>query len=177
MGGEESLESLTNAVGETVGRKVPVLGISIGAAETVKEGWDAKNACARAANGKRSRQERIAATRAATIYSRRAILKAASTVAGQIPVYGTAAAPALDGVNALLNVADGNPKELEKEASRSGVRKRRSTEAFMRAMREQAAKESLSGNAEANQLRNGKSQFVEMLQSQPAIRIEHSRFK
>ena len=167
------MEPLTNAVGESVGRKVPVLGISIGAAETVKEGWDAKNACARAANGKRSRQERIAAT----IYSRRAILKAASTVAGQIPVYGTAAALALDGVNALLNVADGNPKELEKEASRSGVRKRRSTEAFMRAMREQAAKESLSGNAEANQLRNGKSQFVDMLQSQPAIRTEHSRFK
>jgi hypothetical protein len=135
MGGNESL---INAAGEGVGRKVPVLGISIGAAKTAKEGWDAKNAFARAVNGNRSKQQRIAATRDATIYSRRAILKAASTVAGQIPVYGTAAALALDGVNAVLNVADGNPKELEKEASRSDVRKRRSTEAFMRAMREQA---------------------------------------
>jgi hypothetical protein len=151
MGAEESL---INPAVENVGRKVSVLGISIGAAETAKEGWDAKNAFARAANGNRSKQGRIAATRAATIYSRRAILKAVSTVAGQIPVYGTAAALALDGVNALLNVADGNPKELEKEASRTGVRKKRSTEGFMRAMREQAAKEGLSGNAEANQLRN-----------------------
>jgi hypothetical protein len=138
MGGEESLKSLTNAAGESVGRKVPALGISIGTPETAKEGWEAKNAWARAANGNRSKQERIATTRAATIYSRRAILKVASTVAGQIPVYGTATALALDGVNALLNVADGKPKELEKKASRSGVRKRRSTEAFMRAMREQA---------------------------------------
>jgi len=135
MGGEESL---INAAGESVGRKVPVLGISIGAAETAKEGWNAKNAFARAANGNRSKRERIAATRAATIYCRRAILKAGGTVAGQIPVYGTAAALALDGVNALLNVADGNPRELEKEASRSGVRKKRSTEGFMRAMREHA---------------------------------------
>jgi hypothetical protein len=87
-----------------------------------------------AGNRNRSKQGRIAAT----IYSRRAILKAASTVAGQIPVYGTASALALDGVNTVLDLADGNPKELEKEASRSGVKKRRSTEAFMRAMREQA---------------------------------------
>jgi hypothetical protein len=151
MGGEESL---INAAGESVGRKVPVLGISIGAAGTAKEAWDAKNAFARAANWNRSKQERTAAIRAATIYSRRTILKAASTVASQIPVYGTAAALTLDGVNAVLNVADGNPKELEKEASRSGVRKKRSTEGFMRAMRERAANESLSGNAEANQLRN-----------------------
>jgi len=135
MGGEESL---INAAGESVGHNVPVLGISIGAVETAKEGWDAKNAFARAANWNRNKQERIAAARAASIYSRRAILKAASTVAGQIPVYGTAAALALDGVNALLNVADDNPKELEKEASRSDVRKKRSTEGFMRAMREQA---------------------------------------
>jgi hypothetical protein len=106
MGGDEAL---TNAAGEGVGRKVPVLGISIGAAETAKEGWNAKNAFTRAANGNRSKQERIAATRAATIYGRRAILKAASTVAGQIPVYGTAAALALDGISAVLNVANGNP--------------------------------------------------------------------
>jgi hypothetical protein len=149
-------ESLISAAGESVGRKVPILGISIGAAETAKEGWDAKNAFARAANGKRSKQERIAATRAATIYSRRAILKAASTVAGQIPVYGTAAALAVDGVNALLNVADGNPKELEKEASRSGVRKRRSTEAFMRAMREQAENADREAENVERGLRNGK---------------------
>jgi hypothetical protein len=129
MGGDEAL---TNAAGEGVGRKVPVLGISIGAAETAKEGWNAKNAFARAANGNRSKQERIAATRAAIIYGRRAILKAASTVAGQIPVYGTAAALALDGISAVLNVANGNPKELEKEASRSGVKKRRSTRQKMR---------------------------------------------
>ncbi len=145
-------ESLISAAGESVGRKVPILGISIGAAETAKEVWNAKNAFAHAANEKRSKQERIAATRAVTIYSRQAILKAASTVAGQIPVYGTAAALAVDGVNALLNVADGNPKELEKEASRSGVRKRRSTEAFMRAMREQAE------NADRG-LWNGEAQF------------------
>jgi hypothetical protein len=135
MNGEESL---INAAGENVNRKVPILGISIGATEMAKEGWDAKNAFARATNGKRSKQERIAATRAATIYSRRAILKTASTVAGQIPAYGTVAALALDGVNALLNVADGNPKELEKGASRNAVRKKRSTEQFMRAMRKQA---------------------------------------
>jgi hypothetical protein len=95
MSGEASL---INAAGDSVGRKVPVLGISIGAAETAKEGWDAKNALGRAANRNRSKQERIAANRAATIYRRRAILKAASTVAGQIPGYGTAAALALDGV-------------------------------------------------------------------------------
>ena len=100
MSGEASL---INAAGDSVGRKVPVLGISIGAAETAKEEWDAKNAFGRAAHRNGSKQERIAANRAATIYSRRAILKAASTVAGQIPGYGTAAALALDGVNAVLN--------------------------------------------------------------------------
>jgi hypothetical protein len=36
------------------------------------------------------------------------------------------------------NLADGNPKEPEKEAPRSGVRKKRSTEAFMRTMRQHA---------------------------------------
>jgi hypothetical protein len=149
-------ESITNVAGETVGGKVPVLGISVGAAETAREASNAKNALMRAANRNRSKQERIAATRAATIYGRRAILKASSTVAGQIPGYGTAAALILDGANALLAVTEGNPKELEK-ASRNGVRKRRSTEEFMRAMREQAAKELFSGNTEANGLRNGKS--------------------
>jgi hypothetical protein len=147
-------ESLINVAGETVGGKVPVLGISIGAAETAREGWNAKNALARAANRNRSKQERIAATRAATIYGRRAILKASSTVAGQIPGYGTAAALILDGVNALLNGADSSFKQLEKEASRN---QKRSTEAFMRAMREQAAKERFSENTEAKELRNGKS--------------------
>jgi hypothetical protein len=150
MGAQESL----SVAGETVARKVPVLGISVGAAESAREGWNAKNALARAANRNRSKQERIAATRAATIYGRRAILKAASTVAAQIPGYGTVAALALDGANALLNVAGGSPKRLEKEATRS---QKRSTEAFMRAMREQAAKERFSGNTEANELRNGKS--------------------
>src|SRR5258706_758347 len=135
MSGEASL---INAAGDSVGRKVPVLGISIGAAETAKEEWDAKNAFGRAAHRNRSKQERIAANRAATIYSRRAILKAASTVAGQIPGYGTAAVLALDGVNALVNVRDGKAKEPEKEAPRSGLRKKRSTEGFMPAMREQA---------------------------------------
>jgi hypothetical protein len=155
--------SLINAAGESVGHKVPVLGISIGAAETAKEGWDAKNAFARAGSRNRSKQERIAATRAATIYSRRAVLKAASTVAGQIPVYGTAAALALDGVNTLLNLADANPKELEKGAPRSDVRKKRSTEGFMRAMREQAENadrgsriaERQAGNADRG-VRNGR---------------------
>jgi hypothetical protein len=87
-------------------------------------------------------------------YGRGAILKVASTVAAQIPGYGTVAALALDGANALLNVAGGSPKRLEKEATRS---QKRSTQAFMRAMREQAAKERFSGNTEANELRNGKS--------------------
>src|SRR5258708_25691616 len=157
--------ALINAAGDSVGRKVPVSGISIGAAETAKEGWDAKNAFARAANRNRNRskQERIAANRAATIYSRRAILKAASTVAGQIPGYGTAAALALDGVNALLNVADGNPKEPEKEAPRSGVRKKRSTEGFMRAMREQA--EADQARIADCGLRNGEDQFSSMQSS------------
>jgi hypothetical protein len=160
MSGEASL---INAAGDSVGRKVPVSGVPIGAAETAKEGWDAKNAFARAANRNRSKQERIAANRAATIYSRRAILKAASTVAGQIPGYGTAAALALDGVNALLNVADGNPKEPEKEAPRSGVRKKRSTEVFMRAMREQA--ETDKARIADCGLRNGEGQFSSMLSS------------
>ena len=160
MSGEESL---INAAGESVVRKMPVLGISIGAAETAKEGWNAKNAFARAANGNRSQQERIAATRAATIYSRRTILKTASTVAGQIPVYGTAAALALDGVNALLNLSDGNPRELEKGASRSGVRRKRSTEGFMRAMREQA--EADQARIADCGLRNGEAQFAGMLNS------------
>src|SRR5258708_33985019 len=128
MSGEASL---INAAGDSVGRKVPGLGISIGAAETAKEEWDAKNAFARAANRNRSKQERIAANRAATIYSRRAMLKAASTVAGQIPGYGTAAALALDGVNALLNVAAGNPKGPEKEAPRSVGSEKRSAEGVM----------------------------------------------
>src|SRR5258708_28183612 len=99
--------SLINAAGDSVGRKVPVSGISIGAAETAKEGWNAKNAFARAANRNRNRrkEERIATNRAETIYSRRAKLKAARTDAGQIPVYGTAAELALDGLNALLNDA------------------------------------------------------------------------
>jgi len=149
-------ESLMSVAGETVARKVPVLDISVGAAETAREGWNAQNALARAVNRNRSKQERIAATRAATIYGRRAILKAASTVAAQIPGYGTAAALALDGVNVLLDVTEGNPKELEK-ASRNGVRKRRSTEEFMRAMREVASKEAFSGDTEGNQLRNGRS--------------------
>ena len=160
MSGEESL---INEAGKSVGRKVAVLGISIGAAETAKEGWDAKNAFARAANGNRNKQERIAAARAASIYSRRAILKAASTVTGQIPGYGTAAALALDGVNALLNVAEGNPRKLEKRASRSGVRKKRSTEAFMRAMREQA--EADQARIADCGLRNGEAQFSSMLNS------------
>jgi len=158
MSGEESL---IKAAGESVGRKMPVLGISIGAAATAKEGWNAKNAFARAANGNRSKQERIAANRAATIYSRRAILKAASTVAGQIPGYGTAAVLALDGVNALLNVGDGKPKEPEKEAPRSGLRKKRSTEGFMRAMREQA--EADQARIADCGLRNGEAQFSSML--------------
>ncbi|HEX3445790.1 MAG TPA: hypothetical protein VHS80_13825 [Chthoniobacterales bacterium] len=127
----------------------------------MKEGLNAKNTFARAADRNRTKQERIAATRVATISGRRAILKAATTVAAQIPVYGTAAALALDGINALLNVADGDPNELEKEALRGGLRKKRSTEAFMRAMREQAAKEGVSGKAQANQLQNGRSQFVD----------------
>jgi hypothetical protein len=156
MGAEESL---INAAGRAVGPKVPLLGISIGAAETAKEGWNAKNALAHGANRNLSKQERIAAIRAATIYGRRAILKASSTVVAQIPGYGTVAALALDAANALVDVADGNPKELEK-ASRNGVTKRRSTEAFMRAMREQAAKEAISRNAEGNPLRNGEFRAV-----------------
>jgi hypothetical protein len=159
MGAEESL---INAVGESVGRKVPVLGISSGAAETAKEAWDAKNAFARAGSRNRSKQERIAATRAATIYSRRAVLKAASTVARQVPVYGTAAALALDGVNALLNVADGAPRERKEGASRSGMKKKRSTEGFMRTMREQA-------ESADRGLRNGEAQFSSMLNSKSKL--------
>src|SRR5258708_40146446 len=132
MSGEASL---INAAGDSVGRKVPVLGISIEAAETAEEEWDAKNAFGRAAHRNRSKQERIAANRAATMYSRRAILKAASTVAGQIPGYGTAAALALAGVSALLNVGAGNPKEPEREAPRSGVRKKKKNRRVIRAMR------------------------------------------
>jgi hypothetical protein len=174
MGGKESL---INGAGKTVGRKVPVLGISVGAAETAKQGWNAKSALARAANGNRSKQERIASIRAAIIYGRRAILKAASTVAAQIPVYGTAAALTLDGANALLNVAEGNPQQLEREATRGGERKKRSTEAFMRAMREQAAKERSSGNTEGYELRNGKSQFADGWNSRPSIRIGYPSLK
>jgi hypothetical protein len=153
MGAEEPLAS---AAGKTIGHKVPILGISIGAAETAKQGWDAKNAFVRAANQNRTKQQRIAAIRAATIYGRRAILRAAGTVAAQIPGCGTLAALALDGANVLFSLADGDPKELE-EASRNPATKRRSTEAFMRAMREQAAKQTFAGNSETQRLGNGNS--------------------
>jgi hypothetical protein len=133
---------LIRETGDVASCKVPVLGIAIGVAQTAKDGWNAKNARERARDTKRSQQERIAATRAANICGRRAILKAANTIVAQVPVSGTIAALALDGANALLNAADGNPKPVEKEALRNGAAKKKSTEAFMRSMREQA------GNAE-----------------------------
>jgi hypothetical protein len=131
MGAEESWISAT---GEVANHKVPVLGIAIGVAQTAKDGWNAKNA----QDTKHNEQERIAATRPANIYGRRAIFQAASTVVPQLPVCGTIAGLALDGANALLNAVDGKPKQLEKEASRNGAAKKKSTEAFMRLMREQA---------------------------------------
>jgi hypothetical protein len=135
MGAEESLISAT---GKVASRKLPVLGIAIGVAQTAKGGWNAKNARERARDTKQSEQKRIAATRAANIFARRAIFKAASTVVAQVPVCGTIAALALDGANTFLNAVDGNPKQLEKEASRNGPAKKKTTEAFMRSMREQA---------------------------------------
>jgi hypothetical protein len=41
-------------------------------------------------------------------------------------------------IEGSFNVANGSPEEQEKEAPRSGVRQKRSTEVFMRAMREHA---------------------------------------
>jgi hypothetical protein len=121
MGAEEPV---INAGNEIVGRKVPVLGISIGAAEAAKEGWNAKKALAHAGNRNRSKQERIAATRATIIYGRRAILKTASTVAAQIPGYGTVAALALDGVNALFE-----RRRRESQAARESLAQRRDEKA------------------------------------------------
>jgi hypothetical protein len=43
---------------------------------------------------------------------------------------------------------DGNPGELKREAPGSSQKRKRSTEAFMQAMREQAAKQAFSGNCE-----------------------------
>jgi hypothetical protein len=54
---------------------------------------------------------------------------------------------------AVLNIVQGDRKKIEKEASRNPIKRKKSTEAFMRAMREQAAKENLSGNAEAQSIK------------------------
>jgi hypothetical protein len=149
MGAEEWVISGT---GNAMSRKVPVFGIALGAAETAREGWKAKNAFRRALDTKRSEQERTAASRAATIYGRRAIFKAGSTVIAQIPVYGTVAALALDGFDGVLSAVEGDPKKAE-QASRNAVSKKKSTEAFMQAMRERAAKQNWSGNAQAPSLK------------------------
>lgn len=145
----EAEELLISGTGKAASRKVPVFGVAIGVVETAKDGWKAKNAVGRALDAKLSERERITASRAATIYGRRAIFKAGSTVVAQIPVYGTVAALALDGAEAVLNLVEGDPNKVEKKASAKVVTKKKSTEAFMREMREQAAKENLRENNQA----------------------------
>jgi hypothetical protein len=150
MGVEESLIGGTAKAGS---RKVPVLGIAIGAAETAKNGWDAKSACKRALDPNRSEQERIAAIRISKIYGRRAMFKAGSTIAAQIPGYGTIASLAVDGADIVLRTMEGDPQKIEKPSSEKIANKKRSTEAFMQTMREQAAKENLHGNNQTQSIR------------------------
>jgi Zn-dependent metalloprotease len=150
MGAEEPL---TDATGKATGGKLPVLGIAIGATQTATNAWQAKNFFNRALDTKQSQQQRIAAGRAATIYGRRAIFKAGSTVISQVPVYGTVASLALDGADAVLKMVEGDPNKIQRETDRNSVSKKKSTAAFMREMREKAAKENLRGNQQADSIK------------------------
>jgi hypothetical protein len=139
--------SLIGGTTQVAARKVPVFGIAVGTAQTLKEGWNAKNAIARSLDTRRSKQERLEASRRAAVYGRRAIFKAGSTVLGQVPGYGTIVALTLDSTDAALRMVEGEQEKVEQKAAPDPARKRKSTEAFMRRMREQAAKEDLSKNA------------------------------
>jgi hypothetical protein len=146
-------ESLIDATAKATGRKLPVLGIAIGATQTATNAWQVKNFFKRALDTRQSEQQRIAAGRAATIYGRRAIFRAGSTVISQIPVYGTLASLALDGADGILKMVEGDPNKIQKQADRNSDSKKKSTEAFMREMREQAAKENLGGNQQAQSIK------------------------
>ncbi|HZC37036.1 MAG TPA: hypothetical protein VE242_15530, partial [Chthoniobacterales bacterium] len=113
----------------------------------------AKTAFKHALDTRRSRQQRIAAGRAATIYGRRAIFKAGSTVISHVPVYGPLASLALDGADAVLKMVEGDPNKAQKESARGSVSTKKSTEAFMREMREQAAKENSQQNQQAHSIK------------------------
>jgi len=139
-------QSFIRGIARVASRKIAVGGIAIGTAQTLKESWSAKSAVVHALDTRRSNQERIVASRAAAVYGRRAIFKAGSTVVAQVPGYGTVAALAVDCADAVLRMAEGNQKKLEQKASLDPAGKRKSTEAFMQSMREQAAKEKLSEN-------------------------------
>jgi hypothetical protein len=139
--------SLIGGTTQIAARKVPVFGIAVGTAQTLKEGWNAKNAVTRALDTRCSKQERLEASRRAAVYGRRAIFKAGSTVLAQVPGYGIIAALTLDSTDAALRMVEGEQEKVEQKATPDPARKRKSTEAFMRRMREQAAKEDLSKNA------------------------------
>jgi hypothetical protein len=120
-------ESLIDATAKATGRKLPVLGIAIGATQTATNAWQAKNFFKRALDTRQSEQQRIAAGRAATIYGRRAIFRAGSTVISQIPVYGTLASLALDGADGILKMVEGDPNKIQKQADRNSDSKKKST--------------------------------------------------
>jgi hypothetical protein len=146
MGTEESLIGTT---GKSVERP-PGLGNVTGVVETVKEAAQAEKARARAKDNERSEAERLAATHAASIYGRRAMLKAFSTILSAIPGEGAALSTVVDGANNILDKLDGDPDKLEKEVLRKSAPKKQATESFMRGIREQVAVEQLQGNTHAN---------------------------
>lgn len=142
------IESLIHGTTQIVSSKIPVLGITIGAAATAKYTSKTKSALERALDAKRREPERIAASRAATIYGRRAIFKAGSTVVAQIPVYGTVAALAMDGADSVIRTVEGDPKKIERQPHIQQRPRKKSTEAFMQSMREQAAQENLNSQSQ-----------------------------
>jgi hypothetical protein len=77
-------QSIIETTGKSVARPT-ALGNVTGVVETVKEVAQAEKARARAKDNERSEEERLAATQAASIYGRRATLKAFSTILSAIP--------------------------------------------------------------------------------------------
>jgi hypothetical protein len=147
MGTEQSLSRTTS---RSVERKAAAPDNVTGVVETVKQAAQAEKARARAKDDERSEEERLAATQAASIYGRRAMLKAFSTILSAIPGQGAALSSVVDGANNILDKLDGDPEKLEKEALRKPAPKKQATESFMRGIREQAAAEQLPENTQAN---------------------------
>jgi hypothetical protein len=146
-------KSLSRATGKSVETKQPGLGNATGVVETVKEAAQAEKARARAKDNERSEEERLAATHAASIYGRRAMLKAFSTILSAIPGQGAALSTVVDGANNILDKLDGDPEKLEKKGLRKPAPKKQATESFMRGIREQVAAEQLPENTQADGVR------------------------